>query len=360
MTLFPRSALRLLALVGLVTLAVAPASAAQPDKLLPDDTQGVIHVNVREVLDSPFIKKHALSTIENLIKGNLEVAFLLQQINFDPLKDAKSLTVAMKEIKFENSPGAAGAPPAQPRPGAAPGLPNLPTPQGDLVLILRGNFDLPQIQSTITEFNKNMPGKLTTSDHGGIKVYAAKNDDKENFMAFLDKNTMILGSKKEIVATAIDQSQGKRPSNLNKPLQTLLEKVDDKKAAWLAFPIPDAVRKQLKSNPQGAAMADKLDGIIIEASPKDDLVGDISVLTTDPMIANQLKQTIDGFKFFLAAMAMQQDKDVGPAIAEVINSMKTSVKGNTATARLTVTSNLVEKAMKKGSENDKKSEKDKP
>jgi hypothetical protein len=355
MTLFSQSVLRPLICVSALMLAVLPATAAQPDKLLPDDTQGVVHVNVREVLDSPFIKKNALSTIENLIKDNLEVAFLLQQINFDPLKDASSLTVAMKEIKLDNSPGGAGA---APRP-AGPGLPNLPQPQGDVVLILRGNFDLPQIQSVVTEFNKNMPGKLTTSEHAGVKVYAAKNDDKENFMAFVDRNTLVLGSKKEVVTSAIDQSQGKKTSNLNKPLARLLEKVDDKKAAWLAFPIPDAVRQQLKSNPQGAMMADKLEGIIVEVSPKDDLVGEISVLTNDPMIAQQLKQTIDGFKFFLAAMAMQQDKDFGPAIAEVVNTMRTSVKGNVASARLTVPSKLIEKAMKGASENKDKEDKDK-
>ena len=58
------------ALVGAVLAAglAAPARAAEVDPLLPAETESVMFVNVRQVLDSDLVKKYALGQIKQALK----------------------------------------------------------------------------------------------------------------------------------------------------------------------------------------------------------------------------------------------------------------------------------------------------
>jgi hypothetical protein len=40
---------------GLVCMVALPAGAADPDKLMPSDADGVVVVNVRQILDSALV-----------------------------------------------------------------------------------------------------------------------------------------------------------------------------------------------------------------------------------------------------------------------------------------------------------------
>src|SRR5262245_50998705 len=78
---------------ALAALAL-PARAAEVDKYLPNDTQGVLSVNVRQLLDSSLIKKHGLEQIRAGLENNQKAQDLLKSLDFDPLKDIGSITAA--------------------------------------------------------------------------------------------------------------------------------------------------------------------------------------------------------------------------------------------------------------------------
>jgi hypothetical protein len=82
-----------IALLGL-TVVAAPAAAAEVDKFLPDDTQMVLTINVRQLLDAPLIKKYARDQIENNLNNNQEAQQAMKALGIDPLKDVSSISIA--------------------------------------------------------------------------------------------------------------------------------------------------------------------------------------------------------------------------------------------------------------------------
>src|SRR5262249_51251925 len=83
-----------LAAAVLAALAT-PAGAAEVDPLLPADTEAVMSVSVKQLLDSPLAKKDkGLEHLRELIKSEAEVDQALTDLGFDPLTDLDTITLA--------------------------------------------------------------------------------------------------------------------------------------------------------------------------------------------------------------------------------------------------------------------------
>ena len=76
------------AAVLLTVLLCAPLGrAAEIDPYLPEDTEIVLNVNIRQILDSPLIKKNLLEKAQESLRGNNEVQDVLKDLGFDPFTD---------------------------------------------------------------------------------------------------------------------------------------------------------------------------------------------------------------------------------------------------------------------------------
>ena len=73
---------------------IASSPAAEIDKYLPDDTQIVLHANIRQILESDLGKKYLMPQLEAAIQGNPEAQQILSAVGFDSLKGITSFTVA--------------------------------------------------------------------------------------------------------------------------------------------------------------------------------------------------------------------------------------------------------------------------
>src|SRR5437773_4758475 len=94
-------------LAGLAVAALAWAGRAQAadPKYFPPDTEIVVTINVKQILDSELLKgnKDKLEQVKEMIKAQLPVDAQaqkhLEQMGFDPFKDLTSVTVAMPPSK---------------------------------------------------------------------------------------------------------------------------------------------------------------------------------------------------------------------------------------------------------------------
>ena len=77
---------------ALLAVAAAPVRAAEIDVLLPAETESVMFVNVRQVLDSDLVKKYALGQIKQALQGN-DAQKMLKGLGLDPLKDIDRVTI---------------------------------------------------------------------------------------------------------------------------------------------------------------------------------------------------------------------------------------------------------------------------
>src|SRR4051794_3125270 len=87
-----RSLVRL-AVPFLALLLAAPARAGDIDRYLPDDSEVVITVNVKGLLDAPVVKNNLLPQLKAFLEDE-EVRGILKDLNFDPLKDLHKVIVA--------------------------------------------------------------------------------------------------------------------------------------------------------------------------------------------------------------------------------------------------------------------------
>src|SRR5438105_4660189 len=75
-------------------LAAAPARAGEVDKYLPEDTEVLVSVNVRQIVDSDLFKKYALEQARAALKDQEDVQDVLKELGLDPFKDLDRVLVA--------------------------------------------------------------------------------------------------------------------------------------------------------------------------------------------------------------------------------------------------------------------------
>src|SRR5262249_27296941 len=97
----PHSRGAILALAAAALLA-GPAAAADVNRYLPDDTEVVVFVNVRQLLDSPLVKKHALEQVRAALKDNAGGQKFFGAVGLDPLRDISSVTLAAPGSDVQN------------------------------------------------------------------------------------------------------------------------------------------------------------------------------------------------------------------------------------------------------------------
>lgn len=302
------------------------ALAAAPDRLLPDGTEVVLNINLKNLLESEAVKKHALEEIKAALKMN-QISDILGQLNLDPLKDLHSMTVALGKIKIDPAGG-------------------IPQPEGDIFVILRGNFDLDKIHGTLADFARNTPGVLAIAEHAKIKVYEVKEAGEPMYAAFLAKDLMIAANKRGELIAAIDRSKGVKAARLSKEILTALGRTDDKHAIWMAVAMPDNLKALLKNAPMGAEIADKLEGLSLGATVKDDVKAQLEIHTTDKDTAARVRTAVDQGKALLTLAALEH-KDLGPLLSDILSAVKIGNKDKAVTVRVEVDAETIDRLVKK-------------
>jgi hypothetical protein len=207
-TLLPRVALPLL----LLAIAGQGADAAEIDKYLPDDTNGVISLNLRQVIDSPLFKKTYLPVLQKELKAKAEIQKQLQDLGFDPFRDSDRLVLALAESCERQS--------ANPEPG--------------FFVIFHGRFDPARLHATLGQISTAAPQVLRIQKGTTGNVYELNAEGKSFFFAIPDKTTIVFTARKEPVAIALERVSGKKKPQLTyKDVQELITKTDGKQALWL-------------------------------------------------------------------------------------------------------------------------------
>ncbi len=321
-----------LALLTGVCLAVAavPAPAAQPDKLLPDDTFMVLNIDVRQLISSDVVKKHALEDFRAALKKNAQASEILSVLNFDPEKDLHSITLAVG--------------------GGVPLGPGGPMP--DALGVIRGKFDLERVHGVLAELVKNKADKVSVSEYGKFKVYEAREGPTPTYVAFADGQTIIVSPKKSLVTDALDRSQGKSTGKLKSAMASALEKADAKQTVWVALNFPTEIKDLIKAQPQAAPIAEKLDSLTAGITVRDNIAAQIGIHLSDAAMAKQLAAGVDQAKQFLGLAAFQ-NKELGPLVVDIIPTIKATTQDSSVVITAELSPAIIDKLVKAAKEQNK-------
>ncbi|OAI40508.1 hypothetical protein AYO40_00830 [Planctomycetaceae bacterium SCGC AG-212-D15] len=319
MILNPRPWLCALALV----LVAAPAQTAELDKFLPDDTQLVASVNLRQILDSGLAKKFEIAKeVEKNLKDNKEAGEVLKMLGLDPMKDVTRITIA---------------------------TPAKPDPKQVLVAV-HGSFDLAKIHDAADKVIKDKPESLSVSKEGTLRLYEVKapGHDEPAFVCFLNKDVLVASPTKAYVIDAIAKNAGKRDPKFSKGLQALVAKQDPKQSFWFASLATEELKTQLASNPQTKQIAEKLESFSAGVTVANDIKFNVLVQTSEEAAAKDIRQKLEGAKALgilaVSGIEDQPIKDYVPLITDLLNAFQFSQDKGRVIVELTIPATVIDKA----------------
>jgi len=314
---------RLISATGLIAVAVlatGPVRAAEVDRYLPDDTPVVVHANVRQILDSPVFQKYGADKLKESLTQHEELGKFLAAAGIDPRRDVSSVTLAVT--------GATSA-------------------QG--VAVIHGSFDLSKVHPACEQVAKAHPDALAIHPQGSTRIYEGKNkgEGKPVFAAFVSRDTLVVSPSREYVVGTLAKAAGEKRVVLNKELQALVARANDKESVWIAALATEDLKKELAKNTQTRDLAAKLVSFTGEIAFTNAIRTALYLRTSDARAAADLSSFLDGIKGFFA-LATENVEHYGPLLSEVIDSMKIASEQSTVTISGTVTDEMITKGLQKG------------
>lgn len=308
-------------LVFTVLAALASsAQAAEVDRFLPDDAEAVVHVNVRQLLDAPVVRKHFAREIQNALDSDaFKPRAALLALGIHPLRDISSVTVATPALPAEDK-----------------GL-----------IVVRGKFDLRTIQDTAEAHAANSPDELTIHKDGDFRIYelTEKRSGRKAFLCWLDKETLAAAPAQKGVKEAIARHQGKTQAKPSKEFKALLDQVDGKQAVWVAALASDDLKKAAANNPQVRKSVDPVQTLHGGLRADEGLQVDLVLRTNDPRAAAEIRKLLDGIKSIVGLAAMDHDR-LGSLPSDLANAMKVSSDKGDVTLKGQMTAAEIEKSLK--------------
>jgi len=316
-------------IVAVFAAGMAPAvRAAEVDALLPSETEQIVHVNVKQILESDIIKKFALGQIKQGLEGNDAQKFL-KEIGLDPLKDIDSLSVGLWGKDKDNM---------------------------NTLGVIRGSFDAEKVFAAAEKAAKDMADKVSIVEEGDYKLIKFINKDgKPGFAAVADNKTVLVGSDKKLVAASLTAAIKKVKPTLSKELTALLLKQDDKASMFacgvtegklkdipdINVPVPGIDGDKIKDGLQ------KMNSVSVTINLGKEIALDISMGMKDADAADDFGATVakltDTVKTFLPLLGMQQP-NAGELIKNVSDTLKSKVKDKDITLSVKITAEAIGKA----------------
>jgi hypothetical protein len=317
-------------LVGVILAAglAAPVRAAEVDPLLPADTESVMFVNVRQMLDSDLFKKYAKGQLEQVLEGN-DAQQLLKELGLNPMKDVDRVTVGSWGKGAEDMQAA---------------------------IVIRGKFDPDKLFKAAQDQAKTKGDEIAIVEEGNYKLvkFTPKDQPKPIYASVADDKTIVAGTEKKIVTTALDAAaKGGKPT-LKKELATLLLKQDEK-ASMFAVGL---VSGKIDGLPPGlnipgvdsaklGKQLEKMENFALTLRVTDDVNLELSAGMKDTDAADDfgatIGQLIDTAKNLLPLVAGQR-AEFKPLADEISKTLKSKVADKDVQITLKLTGDAIGKA----------------
>jgi hypothetical protein len=318
---FPRRTYLTLAAALAVALTALPARAADAVKYLPDDTQAVVSLNVRQFLDSPLVKK---ANLDKALERDVEAQKVLKDLGLNPLKD-------VERVLFARGPS-----------------------EEDSAIIFQGTFDPAKLHAKAEAALKEKKDylKIHKGDNGTF-YEVVKLDElipvppqaqgagvnfkgKSVFVAIADKNDIVVSGSKAVAGEALDRAAGKKEGKLkSKDLAALVAKINPQQTLAVAVPGSVTQTEKIKSITGGLTVAS-------------DVQIDLAVAAADADAAKEIDDTIKeqlGMAQGIVGAIAAGNKALAP-VADILDAIKPEAKDKAVLIKGTVKGATLEKLFK--------------
>jgi hypothetical protein len=320
---------RVLGLAVAVLAAAAPARAAELEKLLPNDTDSVMMVNVRQMLDSELVKKLGLiGKAKEALKTNQEASEILEGIGLDPFKDVDSIYVA-------------GPASAEPDKG---------------LFIVNGNFDVEKIKAKAEEVAQkhkdNLKAVKVPDGLGGNYTFyevTTAESPQAIFVTVANKNTILASPGKDYLIDALDKLAGRKKTELkNKDIAALVARLDSKQSLYATLPGDSLLKSPLGQDDTAKEILEKVQDLAFGLTLDKNLKLNFTIGAKKADDAKALNEKIkDGLNQGLGFLALVagQNKQFEPII-DLLKKLAPEVKDKVVSVTLEIPGEVIENALK--------------
>jgi hypothetical protein len=328
------------ALVLAATALLSPAAVqAQTSKLLPADTEMVFTLNLRQILDSPLMKKygleHAKAGFDAFLQANDDAKKAFDGLGLDPFKDIDRLISTGTSTDKERGIG-----------------------------IIEGRFNPSRWKTVAAEAAKANGDFLKISKLGAHDLWEVSIPGApQNFFVLMpDAKTILFAARKDSLEEALAQLAGTKTATLKKEVRTLLANKaigSNSKQSMNIVALTAAIVKALQESPipipnsevfmpQLEKMAPEVPGVGFNITVEKDVKFVVGLNAKNAQKAKELS----GFAApalvglgVMAAQAAQNDEKLAPLV-DLVQSLRVTVEGTTVIIRGTITEALIEKTIK--------------
>jgi hypothetical protein len=299
-----------------------PGAGAPLLSYLPADAAAVAVLDVRRTLAVPLVKKHGLAQIEAWLKSADGEWKLREKAGLDPLKDIDRILVAAS--------------------GSAKDSP--------LLVVVRGDFDRDKLRAFAMEQKGkailSLEGGILGGIIGGIPVCELKEmwQNKSLFIALPDASTIVLSNDRAYLIAAV-KGTGKKA--INKQLQPLVDRVDQKRNFWLAAVLTDELKKQIENAPHVGKAASKLQTLTASLTVTDAIALNVTGNCSEAKAAKQLANAL----MILKGAAGLAAEDYPPIAGKVLEEVKITAEKESVVITVKISEAMIDEAAKLGGAN---------
>ena len=326
--------IRRLILAGVAAVGLTnTVTAAELDAPLPKETESIIFLNVRQILDSQLIKKYAIGQIKQMLAGNDEAQKAMKDLGLDPLKDIDRVTIGSWGKTKDDA---------------------------QIVGTIKGNFDPVKLFDAAKKAAAKDGDKISIISEGEVKLVklTIENQPQPFYLTVADENTIVMGNDKKLVTTGLIALREKAKPEIKKDLAKLLLKQDEKASMYVvglvqpnSINLPPGVDIPGVDKDKLVEQLEKLRNLTIAVRLTDDVSLEVNAGMTDADAAEEFSKTVSGaietIKGFIPLITGQQPQ-LKPLTDELSQTLKASAKDDAVKIQLKLTAESIGKASGQG------------
>lgn len=318
---YRRFHLAVLVVAGLIVSS--SASRAVDVRLLPANTEMVLTINVKQMLNSELAKskKDAVDQIKAALDNPqaAEAMKYLKDMGFDPFTDLTSITVA--------HPGS-----QEPK---------------DLFIVIDGVFNPGKFIATANKAAEDNAGLVRTSKFGTHTIYEVQGPETV-YISLVNGKSVVMAAELDVLKGAITRSTG--TTVVATKVSDLLRTTNDKQSMSIAI-TGEALGRLIANVPNAGNLpidTESIKGITGAITITKEINFQLGIGSKDEKSAKELVAAADGGLFLiknLVAGQAKQNPDLIPAM-EVLRTLRVSQNGSNAVLTGSISQENLEKLLK--------------
>ena len=310
-----------------MALTTFATGGAMDPKVLPSDTELVLTINLKQILESPLLKanKEAVDYYIGVLEdqwSDKPAMQMLKTAGFNPFRDLKSVTLTTNGSKDISA------------------------------IIVEGKFNTSKFAAAVEDLARENPDALSITKSGGQTYYEiTPPGEKALYATLIEGKTLIANSSKEELTAAMARLAGTKSNNLKRDFAALLSTANEKQSFSLVA-TGSALSKLLENAPvPNAAAAGKalgsIDGLAASVTVFKNIDFQLGVNAKDEAAAKKMAKDWNGIIPFAQIMIdnqAQRDEKFAP-LSDIVKTLNITSKGNNVLLKGTISVDVIEALM---------------